>query len=191
MDKFAMRDAMLRRAFQLAYFVHGERELAVRIATAAMSKLRLNGALLEMVEKLCRRRTDFTPAYDCQRAARTTNAVDRLLDHLDRVLYSMRYCHGKKDSARLAVRAWAMQWNFHPYGSRLRHDQPSRSSPFSHSICCLYSYVWRSFIERLPCTCIETVFPGKGPAGFENYFFPASAMETHPGQNTYHISETK
>ena len=30
---------MLRRAFQLAYFVHGERELAVRIATAAMSKL--------------------------------------------------------------------------------------------------------------------------------------------------------
>jgi hypothetical protein len=39
MDKFAMRDAMLRRAFQLAYFVHGERELAVRIATAAMSKL--------------------------------------------------------------------------------------------------------------------------------------------------------
>jgi hypothetical protein len=39
MDKSAMRDAMLRRAFQLAYFVHDDRELAVRIATAAMSKL--------------------------------------------------------------------------------------------------------------------------------------------------------
>jgi hypothetical protein len=34
-----MRDAMLRRAFQLSYFVHGKRELAVQIATAAMSKL--------------------------------------------------------------------------------------------------------------------------------------------------------
>jgi hypothetical protein len=39
MDKVAMRDAMLRRAFRLAYFIHGDRELAVRIATAAMSKL--------------------------------------------------------------------------------------------------------------------------------------------------------
>ena len=34
-----MRDAMLSRAFRLAYFIHGDRELAVRIATAAMSKL--------------------------------------------------------------------------------------------------------------------------------------------------------
>jgi hypothetical protein len=24
----------------------------------------------------------------------------------------------------------ALQWNFHPYGSRLRRDQPSRVSPF-------------------------------------------------------------
>ena len=30
-----------------------------------------------------------------------------------------------------AVRAWAPQWNFHPYGARLRHDQPARSAPFA------------------------------------------------------------
>jgi hypothetical protein len=24
----------------------------------------------------------------------------------------------------------ALQWNFHPYGARLRRDQPSRVSPF-------------------------------------------------------------
>jgi hypothetical protein len=60
----------------------------------------------------------------------TTNGGDRLHNHLDRVLYAMRYCHGQTVSARLAVRAWAMQWNFHPYSVRLRHDQPSRSSPF-------------------------------------------------------------
>jgi acyl-CoA synthetase (AMP-forming)/AMP-acid ligase II len=28
------------------------------------------------------------------------------------------------------VRALAVQWNFHPYGPRLRHDQPQRVSPF-------------------------------------------------------------
>lgn len=90
----------------------------------------LDGTVAEMVSKLCRHRTDFTPAYECPQAARTTNAVDRLHNHLDRVLYAMRYCHGQKASARLAVRAWAMQWNFHPYGVRLRHAQPGRSSPF-------------------------------------------------------------
>jgi hypothetical protein len=42
----------------------------------------------------------------------------------------MRYCHGTTDSARLAVRAMALQWNLHPYGARLRRDQPSRAAPF-------------------------------------------------------------
>jgi hypothetical protein len=44
MDKVAMRDAMLRRAFRLAFFIHGDRELAVRIATGAMSKLNASAA---------------------------------------------------------------------------------------------------------------------------------------------------
>ena len=35
---------MLRRAFRLAYFIHGNRELAVRIATEAMSKLNASAA---------------------------------------------------------------------------------------------------------------------------------------------------
>ena len=83
-----------------------------------------------MVLKMCRRRADFTPAYDCPQAHRTSNAVDRLLNYQDRLLYAMRYCHGTIDSARLAVRAMALQWNFHPYGARLRRDQPSRVSPF-------------------------------------------------------------
>jgi hypothetical protein len=39
MDKIEMRDAMLRQAFRLAYFLHNDRELAVRIAIEAMSKL--------------------------------------------------------------------------------------------------------------------------------------------------------
>ena len=42
----------------------------------------------------------------------------------------MRSCHATTASARLAVRAMALPWNFHPYGRRLRRDQPSRVSPF-------------------------------------------------------------
>jgi hypothetical protein len=91
----------------------------------------LDGGVAEMVQKLCQHRADFAPAYACPQAARTTNAADRVLNQLDRVLYAMRYCHGQRASARLAVRAWAMQWNFHPYGPRLHHDHPGRSSPFA------------------------------------------------------------
>ena len=78
-----------------------------------------------------RRRADFTPADACPQAHRTSHAVDRLLDSQDRRLYAMRYWHGTTDSARLAVRAMALQWHFHPYGVRLRRDQPSRVSPFT------------------------------------------------------------
>jgi hypothetical protein len=91
----------------------------------------LDGSLAQTIAKMATHRDDFTLAYDCPQAARTTNAVDRVHTHLARVLYAMHYCHGQQASARLAVRAWALQWNFHPYGPRLRHAQPSRSSPFT------------------------------------------------------------
>lgn len=91
----------------------------------------LEGSLAQTIEKMTRLRSAFTPAYECPHAARTTNAVDRMHNHLDRLLYAMQYCHGHQASARLAVRAWALQWNFHPYGTRLRQNQPIRSSPFA------------------------------------------------------------
>jgi hypothetical protein len=91
----------------------------------------LDGSLAQTILKMTRLRAAFTPAYDCPQAARTTNAVDRVHNHLDRTLYAMQYCHGHQQSARLAVRAWALQWNFHSYGPRLRQTQPSRSSPFA------------------------------------------------------------
>jgi hypothetical protein len=50
MDKPAIRDVMLRQAFQLAYFIQGDRELAIRITTAAMSKL--NAAVIAQNKRL-------------------------------------------------------------------------------------------------------------------------------------------
>ena len=102
----------------------------------------LAGSVAETIAKMVRHRADFTSAYDCPQAARTTNAVDRVHNHLDRVLYAMHYCHGTTDSARLVVRALAMQWNFHPYGPRLRHAQPTRSSPFADLNGFLYHPNW-------------------------------------------------
>ena len=126
----ALRRQVLDRAWHVYQGVtQGQFSQRLR-RLAEWARTTLDGAVAEMVHKLCQRRQDFIPASACPQAARTTNAVDRVLNHLDRVLYAMRYCHGQRSSARLAVRAWAMQWNFHLYGPRLRHDHPGRVSPF-------------------------------------------------------------
>jgi hypothetical protein len=88
------------------------------------------GALRKMVLKLCGKGPQFARAYRFPGAHRTSNALDRLMNHQDRRLYAMRYLHGTPDAARLAMRAMALQWNFHLYGARTRRDDPTRRSPF-------------------------------------------------------------
>src|SRR2546428_3861102 len=90
----------------------------------------LKGALRQMVLTLCSKGPQFARAYRFPGAHRTSNALDRLMHHQDRRLYAMRYRHGTPDAARLAVRAMALQWNFHPYGARSRRNDPTRRSPF-------------------------------------------------------------
>jgi len=87
-------------------------------------------ALRQMVFKLCGKGPQFARAYRFPGAHRTSNALDRLMNHQDRRLYAMRSLHGTPDAARLAMRAMALQWNFHPYGARTRRDDPTRRSPF-------------------------------------------------------------
>jgi hypothetical protein len=125
-----LRHQVLDKAWQV-YQAATQRQFSQRLRrVAAWTPAHLSGPVAQMVLKMCRRRADFPPAYACPQAHRTSNAVDRLLDYQDRLLYAMRYWHGTTDSARLAVRAMALQWHFHPYGAHLRRDQPSRVSPF-------------------------------------------------------------
>lgn len=90
----------------------------------------LEGSVSDLVMKMCGWRARFMVADAHPQAHRTSNAVDRLMNHQDRLLYAMRYFHTNKESARLAVRAMALQWNFHPYGVRLRRADQARRSPF-------------------------------------------------------------
>ncbi len=126
-----LRHQVLERAWSV-YHAVTKAQFAQRLRRLAeWARTSLDGSVAQTIAKMARHRAEFMLAYDCPQAARTTNAVDRVHNQLDRVLYAMRYCHGQQASARLAVRAWALQWNFHPYGSRLRRDQPARSSPFA------------------------------------------------------------
>lgn len=126
-----LRRQVLDRAWTV-YHAVTKAQFAQRLRRLAeWARSTLDGSVAQTIAKMARHRKDFTQAYDCPQAARTTNAVDRVHDPLDRVLYAMHYCHGQLASARLAVRAWALLWNFHPYAARVRRDKPLRASPFA------------------------------------------------------------
>jgi hypothetical protein len=88
-------------------------------------------SLLDAVHSLAAKCKSFTPAYDFNSAHRTTNHVDRLMNHLDPRLYAMHYFHGSVAAASLGARSIALCWNFHPYGRRARPHAGWRCSPFT------------------------------------------------------------
>ena len=88
------------------------------------------GALRQMVLKRCGKGPQFVRASRFPGAHRTSNALDRLMNHQDRRLSAMGSLHGTPDAARLAMRALALEWNVHPYGARTRRNDPTRCSPF-------------------------------------------------------------
>jgi hypothetical protein len=96
---------------------------------AAWTPAHRSGAVAQRVWQRWRRRRDCPPASAGPQAHRPAQAVERRLDAHDRRLDARRSGHGPTDRARRAVRAMARQGHLHPYGARLRRDQPSRVSP--------------------------------------------------------------
>jgi hypothetical protein len=96
-------------------------------------------------EKLTKLRANsgkFQAAYDYPEAHRTSNALDRLMNHQDRYLYGMQYFHGTMESASVQMRAMALLWNFHPYGQRTKLKGGDRSSPFGELNGFVYHENW-------------------------------------------------
>jgi hypothetical protein len=126
-----VRSAVLDRAWEV-YRAATRAEFSQRLRRfREWAEARLErGSVRDVVLRTCAKGPRFAVAYEHPGAARTSNAVDRLMDYQDRVLYAMRYFHGSIESARLSVRAMALLWNFHPYGARTRRGDRDRCSPF-------------------------------------------------------------
>ncbi len=84
----------------------------------------------EKVLELCTHSAAFKVAYGHPGAYRTSNALERLMNYQDRLLYAGQYFHGTTQSASRYVRAMAMVWNFHPYDLRTQGKYGLQSSPF-------------------------------------------------------------
>jgi hypothetical protein len=77
------------------------------------------GPGLDAILKLCARAPEFIKAYEYPTAHRTSNMLDRLMDHMDRLFYTARYFHGHLMTAEYGVRAGALLANFLPYCPRV------------------------------------------------------------------------
>jgi hypothetical protein len=75
-------------------------------------------AVREMLEKLWNRTESYTVAYDHPGCHRTSNAVDRPMNRLCRLMYAGRGLHGHQRSSELRLRGWALLQNFRPYAPR-------------------------------------------------------------------------
>ncbi|MBO0719797.1 MAG: hypothetical protein J2P41_03190 [Blastocatellia bacterium] len=126
-----LRQQVLDRVWN-CYEAQSHRQFSQRLRRLGeWGSQKLSGHLQEMVLKLQKQRPRYATAYAHKGAHRTTNAVDRLMNHQDRMLYARDYLHGEQETARLALRAMAILWNFHPYTVRLRQADPQRQSPFA------------------------------------------------------------
>ena len=72
----------------------------------------------QMVEKLWKRTEDYVVAYDHPGCRRTSNAVDRPMNRLCRLMYAGRGLHGHQASSERRLRGWALLLNFRPFAKR-------------------------------------------------------------------------
>ena len=70
------------------------------------------------IKKLRQNIAEYKVAYDHPNAHRTSNMVDRLMQRMDRHLFSTQYFHGTMAAAELGIRGWALIQNFAPYNPR-------------------------------------------------------------------------
>lgn len=72
----------------------------------------------EMLTKLVNKSEAYAIAYDHPGCHRTSNAVDRPMNRMCRLMYAGRGLHGHQGSSELRLRGWALLQNFRPYAPR-------------------------------------------------------------------------
>jgi hypothetical protein len=87
-------------------------------------------AIKQRLQRLRKKSPDFQRAYDFPDAYRTSNQVDRPMNHLERTLFAMQGFHGDWSAAQRSVRAMALLFNFHPFCRKTRRLKNGCLCPF-------------------------------------------------------------
>lgn len=107
----------LREKLWHVYHAVNKREFAQRLRRFLQwaDAQTLRESITRRLNRLKDKSALFQKAYDFDGASRTSNAVDRPMNYLDRCLFSMQYFHGSWPAAVQTGRAMALLWNFHPF----------------------------------------------------------------------------
>ncbi len=72
--------------------------------------------ILKPITKMRDKLQSYAQAYDFPKSHRTSNMLDRIMQRMDRFIFSNYYFHGKTlHSATNSIRAWALIHNFAPW----------------------------------------------------------------------------
>jgi hypothetical protein len=71
--------------------------------------------LLEQVEKLCGRSSEYALAYSHPGGHRTSNMLDRVMRSMNRYFDDGQHLHGGAEECDRHCRAWALMYNFRPW----------------------------------------------------------------------------
>ncbi len=85
--------------------------------------------ILKPIKKLRKNIVAYSVAYDHPKAHRTSNMIDRLMQRMDRHLFSTQYFHGSRAAAELSIRGWTLIQNFAPSNPRTVQKYNGLQSP--------------------------------------------------------------
>lgn len=81
------------------------------------------------IEKMRKNCSSYSVAYDHDGSHRTSNMLDRLMQRMDRHIFASQYFHGTTQAANLAMRGWALIFNFAPMNPYTVKNTPGLESP--------------------------------------------------------------
>jgi hypothetical protein len=96
------------------------REWAVRV---------LKGEILDRVLRLCGRAKEYGEAYDHPGCHRTSAMLDRVMRSMNGYFDGCQHLHGSDEATELHVRAWALLYDFSPWGPQARSANDGWASP--------------------------------------------------------------
>ena len=98
--------------------------------------------IIPKIDKLRDKLSSFSVAYDFPGGHRTSNMADRLMQRLDRYLFSTQYFHGSLEAAQRGIRAWALIQNFAPSNPVTVKKYLGMESPAERLAGSRYHHCW-------------------------------------------------
>ena len=90
---------------------------------------KLSGPVLEQVNKLADRASEYALAYAYPGCQRTSNMLDRVMRSMNRYFADTQHLHGSLAAADRNARAWALLYNFRPWGPEAERANQGWRSP--------------------------------------------------------------